>query len=249
MIFQAHRGVCTECPENTMPAFETAVAQGYPIIELDLEFTKDQQLVVLHDKTINRTARDSRDQKPEEPIYIWDITYEEALSYDFGLWFSEAYRGTKIPLFSEVLEFARQKGVRLKIDNKYQRFTPQQQEMLFAMLEPYTDLACLTCSTVEAVQQAHSRFPDMFFHYDGLVSAEILQQLQSFLKPQQLAVWLPLECPGTAWVKTGFATKEKAEAIKACASLGIWILSTPEQLQAAEELGADIVETPGQLKP
>jgi len=57
MIFQAHRGVSTENPENTMPAFVAAVQQGYKIIELDVEVTKDLQFVLLHDSTINRTAR------------------------------------------------------------------------------------------------------------------------------------------------------------------------------------------------
>ena len=35
MIYQAHRGVCTECPENTLPAFRKAWEQGYKVIEMD----------------------------------------------------------------------------------------------------------------------------------------------------------------------------------------------------------------------
>ena len=43
---QAHRGVSAECPENTMPAFITAIEQGYDAIEIDLMATKDQKLVI-----------------------------------------------------------------------------------------------------------------------------------------------------------------------------------------------------------
>ena len=57
LLYQAHKGVSSENPENTMPAFEAAVRQGYNIIELDVSITKDQQFVILHDKTINKTAR------------------------------------------------------------------------------------------------------------------------------------------------------------------------------------------------
>ena len=54
---QAHRGVCTEAPENTMAAYRLAVAQGYDIIEFDPKCTKDDMWVVHHDMTLNRTCR------------------------------------------------------------------------------------------------------------------------------------------------------------------------------------------------
>ena len=58
MKFQAHRGVLTEFPENTMPAVGAAATQGYDYIELDPNFTKDAKCVIMHDKSINRTCRD-----------------------------------------------------------------------------------------------------------------------------------------------------------------------------------------------
>ena len=57
MNFQAHRGVSTEYPENTMPAFIAAVEQGYTYIETDPLVTKDNVCVLMHDKTLNRTCR------------------------------------------------------------------------------------------------------------------------------------------------------------------------------------------------
>ena len=57
MKFQAHRGVGTEFPENTMPAFVAAVAQGYDYIELDPAFTKDDQCVILHEPNLPRKRR------------------------------------------------------------------------------------------------------------------------------------------------------------------------------------------------
>ena len=53
MIFQAHKGVSTEYPENTMPAFIAAVEQGYKIIELDVSVTKDGKFVLDELKQLN----------------------------------------------------------------------------------------------------------------------------------------------------------------------------------------------------
>ena len=96
---QAHKGVASECPENTMSAFLCAAAQGYDVIELDLEYTSDNKIVVLHDKTINRTARNPDGTAIEQKTNINEITYHEALMYDFGIGFSKKYQSTteKIP--------------------------------------------------------------------------------------------------------------------------------------------------------
>ena len=127
---QAHKGVETEYPENTLPAFTAAGEQGYEMIELDLRMTKDNKIIVMHDSAINTTGRNPDGSEIEQKIRIYDITYEEALQYDFGIWFSEEFRGTKLPLFEEVLPIAKKYGITLKIDNKLKRFTEEQLEIL-----------------------------------------------------------------------------------------------------------------------
>ncbi|MES2154524.1 MAG: glycerophosphodiester phosphodiesterase family protein [bacterium] len=52
----AHRGLSGEKPENTLAAFGAAVAAGFPAVELDLRTTKDGQLVILHDASLERTT-------------------------------------------------------------------------------------------------------------------------------------------------------------------------------------------------
>ena len=105
---QAHRGVSTEAPENTLFAIELAAAQGYAIAEVDVSVTKDGKFVLLHDDTLNRTARRADGSAIEEPLPLAQLTYEEALAYDFGGWFSKKYEGTSIPLFEDILKFAKQ---------------------------------------------------------------------------------------------------------------------------------------------
>lgn len=249
MIFQAHRGVSTENPENTMPAFIAAIEQGYPIIELDVEPTGDLQFVLLHDKSINRTGRYADGSLLTEQVLIGDITYEEALGYDFGLWFSEKFRGVKIPLFEDVLKLAERNSVMLKIDNKYQYYTPEQKEAFFKLIKPYEKIACLTCSSIEELKAAFRVFPHMHFHYDGEVNREKLKEISEFVPKDQLTVWLPHKNPNTWWVKVPYADKALADMVKEYARLGIWLLSRNEDMDEAVMLGADVIETNGQLKP
>lgn len=128
MKFQAHKGVSTECPENTLPAFIAAIDQGYDAIELDVSVTRDMQFVLHHDDTINRTGRLKNGDVIPEPVKIGDITYQEALNYDFGIGFSKAFAGTPLPLLSDVLALAEKHHIPLKIDNKYERFTDAQRK-------------------------------------------------------------------------------------------------------------------------
>lgn len=249
MIFQAHKGVSSEAPENTFPAFAAAVAQGYGIIELDLGVTADGVFVVLHDSTLNRTARTADGGRIDGRVCISDISYEQACGYDYGIWFSEKFRGTALPRLKAVLDFAEKNGIKLKIDNKYQSFTPSRQKELFALLAPYRKIAGLTCNTVNAALEAAHAFPEMHIHYDGAVDESVLKALSVAIEKERLTVWLPLRCKQTEWVKVPFATEESARLVKRYARLGIWLLSDYAQLEAATRLGADVVETNGSIKP
>jgi glycerophosphoryl diester phosphodiesterase len=55
----AHRGASAEAPENTLPAFETAIRRGADAIELDVRLTADGAPVVIHDATLDRTTNQS----------------------------------------------------------------------------------------------------------------------------------------------------------------------------------------------
>ena len=247
--FQAHKGVSAENPENTMPAFIAAIEQGFDVIELDISVTKDSEFVALHDRTINRTARNTDGSLIENEVNIADITYADALNYDFGIGFSKKFRGTKIPLFKDVLELAEKRGIQLKIDNKYQFFSERQRKSLFKVLKPYEDVASLTCNSIDALEEAIKVLPGMNFHYDGTVTEECLQKLSKLIAKDKLTVWLPYQNKHTSWVCVPFVDVELATMVKKYSKLGIWLLSKYSELEDAERLEAEIIETNGQLKP
>ena len=106
-----HRGWHT-CPENTLIAYKYSKLNGFEYGECDVRFTSDNIPVLLHDASINRTARNADGTQISGTINISTITYEEALQYDFGIYKGAAYAGTKIPTLQEFLELCRNIGLK-----------------------------------------------------------------------------------------------------------------------------------------
>ena len=94
----AHRGFSHVAPENTMPAFQAAIDSGADYIELDVQLTADDQLVVFHDDRIDRTTNGKGMLK--------NYTYEQLQQFSAGSWFSKdgEFDDVKIPLLTEVLD-------------------------------------------------------------------------------------------------------------------------------------------------
>lgn len=250
---EAHRGVGTDAPENTLPAFEAAVRQGYDMIELDLKFTSDDRCVVLHDGSVGRTGRHP-DGTPAENRKIAELTFDEARALDYGLWKSEAFRGTQLPLFADVLAFAKNAGIPLKIDNCYERFTPERRELLYRLIEE-ADMGRLvgfTCGNVSSFEEVAARFPEAEFHYDGVIDDANIAALRTVSAGHRTTVWIPFPCETTSWVsdKIRRASQEYADELHLLGfEVGIWLLRRDEELAAAVEYGADIIETDGAIKP
>lgn len=92
----AHRGDVSAAPENTLPAFESAVKKGAQQIELDVDLTKDGELVIMHDATVDRTT--------DGTGKVTELTLAEIRALDAGVKFSEAFKGTRVPTLREALE-------------------------------------------------------------------------------------------------------------------------------------------------
>ena len=110
MEITAHRGASIKYPENTMAAFRGAKKLGADWIELDVQQTKDKQIVVSHDTNLNRVTGVNKD--------IIDMNYSEIKKLDAGSFFNKKFKGEKIPLLKEVLEFAKKNNIRLNIELK-----------------------------------------------------------------------------------------------------------------------------------
>ena len=133
VMLQAHRGDSAQCPENTMAAFRSAVAHRFDLIELDPKFTRDNQCVILHDRTIARTGRDAEGRSADMPIA--EMTLAEARAYEYGGWFGAQFAGEPLPLLEEALRFAHENHIAVKIDNVIESFTSEQTAILMDVVE------------------------------------------------------------------------------------------------------------------
>lgn len=106
----AHRGNSSEAPENTLAAVTSALSLNPDAIEIDLHLSKDGELIVMHDPTLERTTNGKG--------AIVDFTVAELKTLDAGSWKSPNYTDEKVPTFKEVLKEVKGKNrlfVELKV--------------------------------------------------------------------------------------------------------------------------------------
>lgn len=126
----AHRGASGCAPENTMAAFEEALKMGAEGIELDVHMTKDGEVVVIHDHTIDRTS--------DGKGMVGGFSLEEIRGFDFGAWFDPKFEGARIPTLGEVFELLRDWDGLLNIEIKSGPiFYPGIEEKLVHMVRDY----------------------------------------------------------------------------------------------------------------
>lgn len=92
----AHRGWCSKYPENTILAFEKAIELDVDQLELDIRISADDELVVIHDETVDRTTNGSGK--------VCDLTLAELKKLDAGIKKGEEFAGCTIPTFAEFME-------------------------------------------------------------------------------------------------------------------------------------------------
>lgn len=124
-----HRGASADAPENTIAAFELALAQGADGIELDIHLSSDEQPVVIHDFTLERTT-DGAGPVSERSV-------RELKRLDAGGWRERRFRGQRLQTLQEVLERFRDRArfwIELKAGSA---LYPGIEERVVSMIEIY----------------------------------------------------------------------------------------------------------------
>lgn len=96
-----HRGARAYAPMNTLPGFECAAEQGADGIELDIHLSKDGEIVVIHDFTVDATTNGTGN--------VADLTLAQLKELDAGSWFGTEFAGAQIPTLDEVFEWVAQR--------------------------------------------------------------------------------------------------------------------------------------------
>ncbi len=91
-----HRGAKGHAPENTLPSFEKAIELGATMAELDIHLSRDDKLVVMHDKDVDRTTNGTGE--------IRELLWEEIQQLDAGSWYGAEFAGARVPRLEEVFD-------------------------------------------------------------------------------------------------------------------------------------------------
>ncbi|SHE64356.1 glycerophosphoryl diester phosphodiesterase [Vibrio gazogenes] len=110
MRVMAHRGYSSQAPENTLAAFQRAIAFGCQWIELDVQLTADHIPVVIHDQTLERCT--------DGVGKIGELTFSELTQYSAGHWFDQAFSDETVPSLEATLQLAKQHQINLNIELK-----------------------------------------------------------------------------------------------------------------------------------
>jgi glycerophosphoryl diester phosphodiesterase len=128
-----HRGASGTRPEHTFASYDRAIELGADYIEQDLQLTSDGVLVVMHDTTLNRTARgDSANCTGP----VDQHTLAQIKTCSAGSWYDPAYASEKIPTLEEVFQ-RYGKTVNYYIETKAPDTADHMEERLLAMLDKY----------------------------------------------------------------------------------------------------------------
>lgn len=122
----AHRGDSLNYPENTLLAFTSALDKNADWVELDVQLTKDKQIVVSHDANLKRIAGIDKN--------IYDLTYDELQQIEI----SKNYPNVRIPLLSEVFKWGILNNISFNVE-----------------LKPYDNETFLVEKTIELILKYH----------------------------------------------------------------------------------------------
>lgn len=110
LIITGHRGAAGLAPENTLASIQLALELGVDRIEIDVQQTKDNKIIILHDRTLRRTTTGNG--------FVKKLTYDEILQFSAGFKFNKFYSNEKVPTLEQVIDLIDGK-VELLIETKY----------------------------------------------------------------------------------------------------------------------------------
>ncbi len=135
ILVHGHRGARAMRPENTIPAFQYAIAAGTDVLELDMAVTKDNVIVISHDPILRPPVCNNATQAH---AIIHDLTLEQVKQWDCGVKQNPEFHtqqtlpGTRVPTLDEVFALGEGNKVQFNIETKImaRRVGPQEAEMM-----------------------------------------------------------------------------------------------------------------------
>lgn len=217
----AHRGYCAKYPENTLLAFRKAIEAGCDGIELDVQLSRDGELIILHDETLERTT--------DGTGFAADRTLAELKQLCAGR--DENGRPCRIPTLREYFELAAETGIQTNIELK-------------TGVNPYPGIEKKVLAMVDEFSQREKVIISSFNHYSILRMKALAPELCCGLLTESWIVdfadyakKLGAECvhPVYYYLQPEYV----AELHQAGLRINTWTVNDPADMQALLERGVD----------
>ncbi|WP_415407932.1 glycerophosphodiester phosphodiesterase family protein [Sulfurovum sp. CS9] len=149
----AHRGAAGAAPENTIAALRKAIEDKADWVEIDVQETKDGEIVVIHDSDFMKISK--------VPTKVWEGTLEELRQIDIGSWFDPKFSDQRIPTLEEVLLEAKGKA-KVLIELKYYGHDEQLEQRVIDVVEKVgmAKSVALMSLELDGVKKARALRPD-----------------------------------------------------------------------------------------
>lgn len=214
----AHRGASSYAPENTFAAFDLAIEMGARHLELDVHFSSDGHLVVMHDDTVDRTTDGSG------PVTSRSLAALTAL--DAGAWFDPRFKGERIPTLGAVLE--RYWGAHLHVELKGHSAGLAQRAVDMIRSSGIATSVTITSFQKAKLQETRAYAPE-------LPTGWLVAEVSDAVVAQARAMGLTQLCPRAGDVTPELVSRLHAEGLVVRA----WGVATEDLMRQVVTAGAD----------
>ena len=220
MVF-GHRGARGYAPENTSESFSMAVEMGVDGVELDVHLSKDGELVVIHDDTVDRTT--------DGQGAVRDFTVEQLKKFDAGVKFGRKWKGARIPTLVEVFDGLGRENYRIELKHSSRTYPGVEEKLVSCVrdsgLVRHVEITSFDYDALETVRRLDGSFrTGIIMHGKARWFTPIAKKL------------------GCTWMHANYDLMGEDDVSAAHVKgfkLGMWTVNDTESAERAIHLGVD----------
>ncbi len=222
----AHRGASHEAPENTLAAVDLAWQQDADAVEIDVRFTGDGRIVLMHDQTTGRTC--------DRDLEVAAATYDDLCQLDAGRWKGSRWSEEPVPLLEQVLASVPE-GKKLVIEIKSgPEIVPALAEVVRGSGKAPGQVELIAFS-LEVLKAARGELPDIAMYWLGNLAAESAPALEQWIRRACEAHLTGLDLHAGMEITAEAVERMQAAGLK----VYVWTVDDPARARELVAAGVD----------